>query len=593
MSRWFRAIGVTAALAVGILLFYLSVYAVRGYDQPLGYDTARYLWRTNCVAAGGLAELRRCARPAEAALPSRVGYPLISLQTSSILGTSRYALAAVIPIVAGVAIALAGAALLSWSLGLSAGRFAVLVVVLGASPMIVAMASPEGYADTMLATAIGLAGLMAVALALQHGRGSLAAGALFAGAALVHSPTALVFAAILLVTAVVYLPRARSDSARGMALSHTTSARIAGVAGWAVLLWVVGLVVAVRSAPDTFHVPAADLAEKLRSHLPRLGLPVAVPAAALGVYGWVRGFRRDPSRRGLVLTILLVWIGVVAAALIAWFAGWNLPAHRFLLLSLPLPLLGAVGLLWVGDVVGDRVVSGLVVVGGCAAVVAAGYWLWTHNAPPMLRSARLDQAKTASAYTASIPQGTTVSVVVDLPGVNPDALRQTFRVTLPESRIRIVRFPDKVPARVLTQTEGPVLLVDGYSASFRQASQSRPEQVVAPGVLVVRGPTTSTSGAIEGPRLRAGVVGLVAVGLAMVALLVALGFGWTTLSMAAELRPFERLAASPAIGLAVLVLTGLVLDGLGFAAHGVPAVIGVIAAGCTGGALTLRNKRLI
>src|SRR5207247_7419780 len=139
--RWAMAAATSLGIAAGVLLFYLSVYAVRGYDQPLGYDTARYLWRTSCVAAGGLSELRRCA-PAQAALPSRVGYPIVSLLLSSLLPIARYPLAAVLPVIAAAVIALGAAALVGWSLELDATRFAVIAVVVGVSPKVKAMADP-------------------------------------------------------------------------------------------------------------------------------------------------------------------------------------------------------------------------------------------------------------------------------------------------------------------------------------------------------------------------------------------------------------------------------------------------------------------
>src|SRR5439155_147380 len=88
--------------------------------------------------------------------------------------------------------ALGGAALVGWSLELDAKRFAVIAVVVGASPIVVAMADPEGYADTMLALGIGLAGLVAVAVVAERGKGFAPAMRLLAIAAVVHSATVVI-----------------------------------------------------------------------------------------------------------------------------------------------------------------------------------------------------------------------------------------------------------------------------------------------------------------------------------------------------------------------------------------------------------------
>src|SRR5439155_16786994 len=276
--RWARAAVTSLGIAAGVLLFYLSVYAVRGYDQPLGYDTARYLWRTGCVAAGGLSELRRCA-PAQASLPSRVGYPIVSLLTSTLLPTARYPLAAVLPVIAAAVIALGAAALVSWSLDLDAKGFAAIAVVAGASPMVVAMADPEGYADTMLALGIGLAGLVAVAVVAERGKGFAPAMGLLAAAAVVHSATGVVMGAIVAAVAVLYVPEALSRRRAGGDFRGSVPGRVGVVLGGSIAAWGLGMGVVVRVRPDTYHVPIANLKAKLHSHWPRLGLPIGIPAA--------------------------------------------------------------------------------------------------------------------------------------------------------------------------------------------------------------------------------------------------------------------------------------------------------------------------
>src|SRR5207244_10933133 len=113
-------------------------------------------------------------------------------------------------------------------------------------------------------------------------------------------------------------------------------------------------------------------------------------------------------------------------AVAAWFAGWKLPLHRFLLLSLPVPLFGGIALHWLAGRAGASR-SGLrpvVLVLGSVAVAAAGYVLWVRNAPPVLRSARMGAASAAADYVAGLPPGRAVRVVTDEPGPPPDALAQ-------------------------------------------------------------------------------------------------------------------------------------------------------------------------
>jgi hypothetical protein len=593
--RWAAAAVTSLTVTAGVLLFYLSVYAIRGYDQPLGYDTARYLWRTSCVAAGGLSELRRCA-PAQAALPSRVGYPIVSLLLSSLLPLARYPLAAALPAIAATVIALGAAALVSWSLQLGARAFAVIAVVVGASPMVVAMADPEGYADTMLALGIGVVGFLAIAVVAESGKGFAPAMGLLAVAAVVHSATGAIIGAIVVAVAVLYLPEALSKRRTGGGLRRSVPSRLGTVLGGSIAAWALVMGAVVGGRPDSYHVPIANLEAKFHTHWPRLGLPIGVPAAAAGA--WILGRKRSwgagmPARRRFLLTLLMAWIGIVALALVAWFAGWKLPVHRFLLLSLPVPVFGGIALLWLADRV-SAARSGLrpaVLVAGCIAVAAAGYVLWTRNSPPVLRSARLDAARAAADYVAGLPPGQAVTVVTDQTGANPDALAQTFRVVLPQARIASVRFLPRVPKRDPANGTRVVLLVKGYSREFAAFSRADAGRLAAPDVLVLAGPAPQKSAVAPplGPRLQAGLAELLLWGILSILLLGALGVGW---SMALPgLRPVEVVAVAPGIGLAILVIDGLILDLIG-ARIGDPAgVVVVLASGLVSAILAIRRRR--
>src|SRR5687767_12176129 len=129
-------------MGAGVLLFFLAVYPIRGYDQPRGYDTPRYLWRTNCVEAGGLDALPTCAPSSQEALPGRPAYPVLSLVLTGLLPVSKVALAAILPAAAAAAIALTAGALASSSLELGSARLSAVAAVVAVSPVVVSLATP-------------------------------------------------------------------------------------------------------------------------------------------------------------------------------------------------------------------------------------------------------------------------------------------------------------------------------------------------------------------------------------------------------------------------------------------------------------------
>jgi hypothetical protein len=282
----------------------------------------------------------------------------------------------------------------------------------------------------------------------------------------------------------------------------------------------------------------------------------------------------------------------VALALVAWFAGWKLPVHRFLLLSLPVPLLGGIALIWVGDRAGAARpgLRPVVLVAGCLAVGAAGYVLWTRNAPPVLRSARLDAARAAADYVAALPADRIVTVVTDEPGANPDALAQTFRVVLPEARIAKFRFLPRVPKVDPAGGDRVVLLVKGYAQGFAPAGEANPDRLVTPDVLVLAGPLPQqVLASPPGPRLGMGVPELVLWAILSIFLLGFLGAGWSRLAFP-SLRPMEGVSVAPGIGLAILVIDGSILDVIGARIGGPAGVVAVLASGLLGAVLAIRRR---
>ena len=316
---WIVALAVAVGVGVGSAVLFLSIYPAKGFDQPRGYDTARYLWRTNCVEAAGVDGLASCAPTRQQGLPGRVGYALMSLTVSGTLHVSRVTFAAIAPATLAAAMALAAAALVAGALGTGTGPFAIVAVVVAASPVLIALTTPESYAETMLALALALGGLVALSEVAASGRGWAAAAVLLGLMALVHWPTAAMVGTAVLVAAVIGLVRPPAA-----APSVGSRLVIAGLAAAAV--WVVGLAGLVGSGPDTFPASRAVFAAKLRSHAPRQGLPVGVPAAAAGLVGLWRGPWPGGVRRWFLRTLLAAWVAVIVGSVVAWALGAD-PAH--------------------------------------------------------------------------------------------------------------------------------------------------------------------------------------------------------------------------------------------------------------------------
>jgi hypothetical protein len=354
--------------------------------------------------------------------------------------------------------------------------------------------------------------------------------------------------------------------------------------GGAAVVWGLGLAAIARTGPDTFRIPRAVFEEKLRSHVGRLGLPVALPAAAVGLWALVRRPSRAPLRRWFLVAVLCSWVLVIAAALVAWFLGRNLPIHRFVLMLLPVPILGAVALVWLGSLAGRRsqVASKLITVAGVIAVVGVGFVLWDRSPKPVIRTDRVASAQAAGDYLASsLPPGTRVTVVADEPSTVLDILRQTFRSAIPPDWISSIRF-----RRFADPSGGVTLAVRGHTNGFDDLAMAHPDHVAAPGVLVLRGPLPATP--IAGrdvDTVTTNLLELVGLGLAAFAILGIVGGGWVWSATAGARSALTAAALAPAIGIAALVLAGGTADAIGIRLVGWTAPLVAGGAALTGWAV--------
>src|SRR5207249_11440886 len=119
----------------------------------------------------------------------------------------------------------------------------------------------------------------------------------------------------------------------------------------------------VRKVPEPPLLSRGELRKKLREDVGLYLYPVTVPLAAIGaaVIGAearpkarpprdgrrVRSWQADPSAFGVrfLLILLLAWGATAGLGVAAFFLGMNVPAHRFLAMLVPLPILAGDGVL--------------------------------------------------------------------------------------------------------------------------------------------------------------------------------------------------------------------------------------------------------
>jgi hypothetical protein len=568
-----RALLVVALFGVGATVFFLSVYEIRGFDQPRGYDTPRYLWRTACVEAGGVHALRTCAPSTQLSLPSRVGYPLESLTLSGTMHTSRVTMAAILPAMFAAAIGLAAASMVVAALRLRSGAFAVVAAIVTASPLVITLAMPEGYADNMIAVAIGVAALVALGEAAATGRGRVAGAVLLGLMAVVHWPTATIIGLAVVVVTVVGLVRPPAGGA-------AAGRRMAEVLGGAAAVWAVLVLGLIRSPPDSYPSKREVFEAKLRVRIPHLGLPVAVPAAAAGLVALWKGPWRTGVRRWVLGMLLAAWVGVILAAMVAWFLGRDLPAHRFLIEALPLPILGAIAVLWVVDALRSRsrALAWAVAAAACAVVLALGGLFWLRLGGPMMRVKLTLPGAQAGAYLVRLPPGTPVKLVADNPTTTLDILRQNFFVSIPPDRIASVTFRRRP---VEPNPTGVYIAARAYSKDFDLFAAQHPEGRIGPDVVIVSGPSPAGTPPVRTVDVLPSGPALVALGLGTFALLMLVGLGWARAALP-TLSPLGLAGIAPAVSLGVLVLAGLVGDAVGVRLTPTPATLTTVAAGGLG-----------
>jgi hypothetical protein len=575
-----------AALTALLLAFFVGLFVVRGFRFPVGPDGPVYLWWTRLAGAEGLSTVER------------PGVPAVILSLSATLHLDVVAVAAGLQSALGVAVGLAGAALLrqwgpddrpAWLLGGAlTGLFAAHLV--------------SGYLANLALAAAFLAA--ACALGLPTRRGVAAAALLLAAGAFAHPQFSLVAAAILAIAAALGWRERRggwaSEPGR-VALAIGGSAVVAG-AGF---LWLLAgpPVLRVDTSRDAF-LRRVGMLETLRSlyrdrfvhRAARYVEWISVPLALVGL----------PKVRGWVGRLLVAW-GIVTVAGVAFGLVTGLvPPDRFVTFGYVVPLLAAVGAVALWRRLEPRRALATAVVAIAVVLMALGTFVAWRRQEPFLTPAQVAAVTEAAPGIDGTRPGTPIFVVAETGGssitffatqaanivraaVPPDRIADVHVLILPSpgagaERAALSRdsFRPYDPASspvvlYLRPFEGP-LYGRATSALADLSPCAQPSSVIdlADGVRVGR-PCVGgelTLGLKEADPLEpSSPAGIALATLAVLLLLGLGGFGW---GRAAGFDADAALALSPAVGLGALTISSIALDRLGVGIGG--AVGGTAAA---------------
>jgi hypothetical protein len=344
-----------------------------------------------------------------------------------------------------------------------------------------------------------------------------------------------------------------------------------------------------------------------------------------------------------LLTVCLAWGTATFVGLVAFWLGRPLPVHRFLAFLVPLPLLGALAVLALAGMTrtaprlgprAARVGGAAILIIGVAGLGAIGYDnmnldIAKHRGVEPVTFGKVRDAATADSYLdrVRVPASKPVVFVITDHGRDPASA-----IPLSAYILRTVLDPDRVehayfyvgeaseylagrPTLVTGDTRGfntvskqywgavssvlprnPVaVMLASYHRGFEDEAGVHPEWVVAPGVIVLHGPRPTTPlPQAEPPRAPVGKRELLLFGVAGLAILALVGWGWVLAAFPRSLRPFESLALSISAGIAVLIVVGTFLDVAGLHLGGVGGLIAVPLAAAIGwslGGLRLARER--
>ena len=620
---------------------YLYPYARGIYREPIGWDVAHYLDQTKLIAAHGFAGASHLKIPTPSlTITNRVGFPVSVLALSKLFGTSTFTVAGVISIAGAVALALAVAGFLSIAFGLDRWKSAVVAIVVGVSPALTRMMAGT-YTDNLLAGAVLLASLVPLLSVARDGRGFIATITLLGVAGLIHPPFFEFMALVLLGVAALFLPGSWREWRReGRSPWSTPTGRIGtAVLGAGALAGGVAYA-AFRESPASPVLSRNVIEERYRRDVGLYLFPVTLPLGAAGAKALTdpgvvssKGRADRPFGWRFGVSVLVAWVAVTAFGVAAYFTGLPIPIHRFLAFLIPLPILVALGVLWVSRILargnGRRAVA-------ITSVAVAGFILlgyFTLYGTLQDRGLQwVDEGKVKDAVTAAqyldqvgIPPSEPVVFILDDNGPQPNFFvpeeALILRASLPLERTLTAHFymgtaesflagkPTQRPGERqynsislrFWRTTGPVvprhpvaLALSSFTPEYERLQADHPEWLVAPNVIAVQGPKPPA--ALRPPFPPTAPFGMPRVGamsLGMALALVSVGLGWVLALLPRGLRPFQALALSGALGIAFIVAVGTVVDFLGFRLGGAAGVAVVPLAAALGWSMAwVRHRRV-
>jgi hypothetical protein len=616
LRSWAASAALVIVLAGAVSGFFLWIYPAKHFTVPIGWDQSEYLWRTKYAQVVGLTHIDEAPGSARSAKSGRPAFPVVTATISSLGGLSPFRVAVVLPSVMAAVIGLAAGAFIAGVLNRPPWQLAVVVLGLSMSPFLVRLMQPEGYMDNMFAAAVFLAAVIPLALAIEDRRALVPAILLLGAGATIHWAFFGFMGAVLVLCAVLYAPSSWRRWRAGEPVFDTPSARIGeslvggAVVGTGMIFGVLG-----NGLPKP-RVDVSEFNKKLQADIRKYKFAFSIPLAAGGAASLYMD-SRDPEEPGtrtrFVLAFLVSWCLVVLAGYLAKIVlHIAIPAHRFLAFGLGIPLLGVVALVWAARRLErvNAVAAMAVVVVALAVVAHVAHDQW-FLARTWTDPAKIEGVATAAAYldAAHVSHEEPVVFIVGTSDWSTAALMgHTIRASVPADRIDdvyvyvgsadsfLAHRPEatKISKRYFENiapvyARDPVAVIDSAFnvKNYGRWAAAHPDMVVDGRMAVVVGPPPPSpilaSGPPIGPPL--GRMSLVYVGVlaafALGALLV-VGWGWTVLLLRRWLGPLEILAAAPAVGVAALVMGGILVDRLGVklvGVRGAATVVGIATAG--------------
>jgi hypothetical protein len=624
---------VVAAFAVGttglaIMAFFLWIYRAKSLSVPIGWDTARYLWRTELFRSVGLVNLQDAVPAFVNTDPARPAFPVVAASLMSLFGAEPFRLAAVLPSVTAAAVGLAAGGFVAAVLRRPAWELVVVAVGVGTSAFVVRLLAPESYQDNLFAAAVFMAASIPAALSVSDRRALAPAILIFGAGGVIHWAFFTFMAVTLLLAGLAYLPASwRRWRAGDAPFLDTPFARLGGVVAGAAALAAAIIYGVIGAGVRSGRASGGQFAKKLSADVPKFRFPITLPVAAMGAGSLGLSARRVDGRARFVLTFLLAWSLVTLAGYLGFVVfGLPIPAHRFLAFALPVPVLAVLGVLAVARLVAahSRPLGGLVVLAALAAGAVASHVAWFRT-EPWMRPSRVQQAAAANSYleAAGISvERPVVFVIQDRDSSFVALMTHQIRALLPARRIPHAHFYAGAPEFYLRGEPTPdetgepgglsvhyfeqvraayahdpvaVILQFFNGARYESWIQEHPESIVGEGVAIVSGPRPASPPVPSARPAPYRSVPLAVLAVGSLAALLAIGLGWTLVLLGRWVRPAEALAVAPAVGIAALVLGGVLLDRVGVRFEGAGGVFGPIVVALAGwialAGVTLRRRR--